>query len=150
MSSMHLLHCYMYEERMVAEAFPLYNLWNKEWGILFFQQTMSRNRCLEIMRFLRFDLHSTRSSCLQTNKFALFMDICNRFVDNNISCYKPGDNITIDERWFPTKSRCRFIQYMPNKPDKFGVKFWLRVEVESKYILNAIPHVGKEESRPST
>ena len=39
---------------------------------------------------------------------------------------------------------------MPNKPDKFGIKFWLAVDVESKYILNAILYLGKDESRPST
>ena len=43
-----------------------------------------------------------------------------------------------------------FTQYMPNKPDKFGIKFWLAVDEESKYILNAIPYLGKDESRPST
>ena len=96
---------------------------------------MSRNCCREIMRFLRFDLRSTRSARLQTDKFALITDIWNRFVDNSISCYKPGENITIDEQLFPTKSCCRFIQYMPNKPDKSGIKFWLAVDVESKYIL---------------
>ena len=111
---------------------------------------MSRNRCREIMRFLRFDLCSTRSARLQTDKFALISDIWNRFVDNSISCYKPGENITIDEQLFPTKSRCRFTQYMPNKPDKFGIKFWLAVDVESKYILNAIPYLGKDKSRPFT
>ena len=36
---------------------------------------------------------------------------------------------------------------MPNKPDKFGIKFWLAVDVDTKYILNAIPYLGKEESR---
>ena len=111
---------------------------------------MSRNRCREIMRFLRFDLCSTRSARLKTDKFALISDIWNRFVDNSISCYKFGENITIDEQLFPTKSRCRFTQYMPNKPDKFGIKFWLAVDVESKYILNAIPYLGKDESHPST
>ena len=126
-----------------GKNFPLYNFWNKEWGVSFFQQTMSRNRCREIMRFLRFDLRSTRSACLQTDKFALISDIWNRFVDNSISCYKPGENITIDEQLFPTKSCCRFTQYMPNKPDKFGIKFWLAVDVESKYILNAISYLGK-------
>ena len=39
---------------------------------------------------------------------------------------------------------------MPNKPNKFGIKFWLAVDVESKYILNAIPYLGKDESRPCT
>ena len=111
---------------------------------------MSRNRCHEIMRFLRFDLRSTRSARLQTDKFAFISNIWNRFVDNSISCYKPGENITIDEQLFPTKSRCRFTQYIPNKPDKFGIKFWLAVDVESKYILNAIPYLGKDELRPST
>ena len=45
-----------------GKNFPLYKFWNKEWGVSFFQQTMSRNRCREIMRFLRFDLRSTRSA----------------------------------------------------------------------------------------
>ena len=133
-----------------GKNFPLYNFWNREWGVAFFQQTMPRSRCREIMRFLRFDVRSTRSARLQTDKFALISDIWNRFVDNSISCYKPGDNITIDEQLFPTKSRCRFTQYMPNKPDKFGIKFWLAVDVESKYILNALPYLGKDELRPPT
>ena len=44
-----------------GKNFPLYNYWNKDWGVSFFQQTMPRNRCREIMRFLHcFDLPSTR------------------------------------------------------------------------------------------
>ena len=72
------------------------------------------------------------------------------FVENSICCYKPGENINIDEQLFPTKYRCKFIQYMPNKPVKFGIKFWLAFDVESKYILYAIPYLGKDDSRPST
>ena len=102
---------------------------------------MLRNRCREIIRFLRFDLRSTKSASWQTDKFALISDIW--FVDNSISCYQPGENITIYEKQLPTKSRCRFI----NKPDKFGMKFWLAVYVEFKYILNAIPYLGKDRSR---
>ena len=108
---------------------------------------MARNRFREILRFLRFDIRSTRSIRLQADKFALVSDLWNKFVDNCISSYKPGPNITIDEQLFPTKARCRFTQYMPNKPDKFGIKFWLAVDVDTKYILNAIPYLGKEESR---
>ena len=103
--------------------FPLYNFSNKERSVLFFQQTMWRNRCREIMRFLRFDLRSTRSARLQTDKFAVISDIWNRFADNSISFFKRGENITINDQVFPTKSHCRFTQYVPNKPDKFGIKF---------------------------
>ena len=108
-----------------------------EWGPSFFQQAMLRNHCRETMRFLHFDLRSTRPACLQTDKFALVSDIWNRFVGNSMSCYKPGKNIMIDEQLFPTKSLCRFTKYMPNKPDKFDIEFWLAVKVESKYIPNA-------------
>ena len=131
-----------------GKNFPLYNFWNEEWGVSFFQQAMSRNRCREVIRFLRFDLSSTKSARWQTDKFALISDIW--FAGSSISCYQPGENITIYEKLFPTKSRCRFIQYMPNKSDKFGMKFWLAVDVEFKYILNAIPYLGKDESCPST
>ena len=54
------------------------------------------------MSFLRFDLRSTRSARLQTDKFALISDYSNRFVDNSISCYEAGESITIDEQLFPT------------------------------------------------
>ena len=94
---------------------------NKEWGVSFFQQTTLKNLCREIMRFLCFDLRSTRSTRLQTDKFGLISDVWNRFVDNSISHYKPVENITIDEQLSLTKSCCRYTQYMPNKPDKFCI-----------------------------
>jgi hypothetical protein len=34
------------------------------------------------------------------------------------------------------------------KPDKFGIKFWLLCDVNTKYVLNAIPYLGKDDSRP--
>jgi uncharacterized ubiquitin-like protein YukD len=36
---------------------------------------------------------------------------------------------------------------MPNKPDKFGIKFWLASDVKSKYLINGFPYLGKDESR---
>ena len=56
----------------------------------------------------------------------------------------------MDKQLFPTKARCRFTQFMANKPDKFGIKFWIAVDLEPKYILNAIPCLGKDETRPGT
>ena len=39
---------------------------------------------------------------------------------------------------------------MTDKRDKFGIKFWLAVDVELKYISKAIPYLGKDEARPAT
>ena len=119
-------------------------------GEYFFPDTMGRNRFCEIMRFLRFDLRNTRLSRLQTNKFALISAIWDKFVENSIVCYKPGENSRVDEQLFPTKVHSRFTQFMANKQDKFGIKFWIPVDLESKYILNAIPYLGKDETRPGT
>lgn len=68
---------------------------------------------------------------------------------NYITCYKPtpGLMITVDEQLFPTKARCSFIHYIANKPDKFGMKFWLAADVDTKYMLNAAPYLGKDETR---
>nr|XP_012148086.1 PREDICTED: piggyBac transposable element-derived protein 4-like [Megachile rotundata] len=122
-------------------------LWNKKWGPPFFSNTMSRHDFTEIMRFIRFDDRNQRSQRLQTDKFAMISEVWNKFIDNSQNCYKPGPYITIDEQLFPTKARCRFTQYMPNKPDKFGIKFWLASDVRSKYIINGFPYLGKDESR---
>ena len=109
---------------------------------------MGRNSFMEILRFIRFDKKSERSKRLQNDKFALISEIWNKFIENSQACYKPGANITIDEQLFPTKARSRFIQYMPNKPDKFGIKFWLAADVNNKYVINGYPYLGKDDEQP--
>ncbi|XP_035204862.1 uncharacterized protein LOC118179809 [Stegodyphus dumicola] len=111
---------------------------------------MSRNQFREIMRYLRFsDVRSTRADRLATKKFALASVTWYKLMENCYLCYNPGPEITVDEQLLPCKSRCRFIQYMANKPDKFGIKFWLATDVKSKYVLNGYPYVGKDEERPT-
>ena len=111
---------------------------------------MTREKFKHILQFIRFDKRTERSRRLQSNKFALVSKIWDRFTENSQACYQPGQNITVDEQSFPSKAKCRFTQYMPNKPNKFGIKFWLASDVSSKYILNGFPYLGKDEQRPST
>lgn len=132
-----------------AKNLKLPYLWSEKWGPKFFSETMSRNKFAEILRLIRFDKKNERSQTLQTDKFALVSEVWNKFVENSQMCYKPGATITVDEQLFPTKTRCRFTQYMPNKPNKFGIKFWLASDVKSKYVVNAFPYLGKDEMRLS-
>jgi len=39
------------------------------------------------MRFIRFDKESEGSQSLQTNKFAVISEICDRFIENSQSYY---------------------------------------------------------------
>jgi hypothetical protein len=36
---------------------------------------------------------------------------------------------------------------MANKPDKFGIKFWMLVDNYTKYLCNVFPYWGKDELR---
>ena len=36
---------------------------------------------------------------------------------------------------------------MVSKPNKYGQKYWLAVDKDSKYIVNGFPYVGKDELR---
>ena len=132
-----------------AKGLSLKSLWSADWGLQFCLRTMARNRFTEIMKYLRFDLKSSRSERIQYDKFALASEIWDRFIINSATCYNPDENVTIDEQLFPTKARCRWTQYMANKPDKFGLKFWLAADVNSKYLVNGFPYLGKDDMRPA-
>ncbi|KAF2892416.1 hypothetical protein ILUMI_13754 [Ignelater luminosus] len=93
-------------------------------------------------------MKSSRSERLKPDKFALVSESWNKFIKNCLLCYKPGQDITVDEQLFPSKARCNFTQFMANKPDKFGIKFWMLADVKLKYMCNAFPYLGKDELRP--
>ena len=69
------------------------------------------------------------------------------FVENCQKAYISNVFITVDEQLLPCKARCKFIQFMAKKPGKFGLKFWMAVNVESKYFYNGFPYLGKNEAR---
>ena len=137
-----------YARGVLAKGQSVAHLWNVKWGPAYFRTIMSRDRYKEILKFIRFDLKSTRLERLKTDKFALFSTVWDKFIENCQSSYKPSGNITVDEQLFPTKARYPFTQYIPSKPDKFGVKFWLAVDVETNYCVNGFPYLGKDEHRP--
>ncbi|XP_036067671.1 piggyBac transposable element-derived protein 4-like [Oryzias melastigma] len=121
--------------------------WSKYFGIPEIMSTMSRDRYKELMRYLRFDIKDTRLERLQADKFAAISDIWGCFVQNCVQSYDPGNHITVDEQLFPTKVRCPFLQYIASKPDKFGIKFWIAADLNTKYMCNAIPYLGKDPNR---
>ena len=41
------------------------------------------------------------------------------------------------------------LSFRNNKPDKFGLKVWLAVDVENKYLFNGLLYLGKDDTRSS-
>ena len=124
---------------------PLPSFWEENYGRAIFRQTMSRNKFQEIMRYIRFDSKNTRRERRETDRFAAIRDVWYTVMTNLQRCYYPHENVTVDEQLFPCRSRCGFIQYMPQKPGKFGIKFWMLCDAETSYVLFADPYVGRQE-----
>jgi len=110
---------------------------------------MSKHRFEELMRFLRFDIRGTRAQRKVADRFCLVSELLAKFRENCIASYKPTANLTVDEMLYPCKVRCPFLQYMPSKLDKYGIKYWLICDAEKRYVLNIIPYLGKDEARPA-
>lgn len=118
-------------------------LWSEAHGRQVFAKTMSYTRFCEIKRMIRFDNENDREYRLIEDKLAPIREVLNHFVGNAQRAYRPSDQLTVDEQLFPYKGRCRFIQYMPSKPDKYGLKFFLLSDVANSYIYNLRMYTGK-------
>ncbi|CAF1503089.1 unnamed protein product [Rotaria sordida] len=109
-----------------------------------FKATMGRSRFEKIISCLRFDDKTTREERKKTDKFAAIREIWSDFEDNIKTCYVPGPYVTIDEQLLPFRGKCPFRQFIPKKPDKYGLKFWLCVDVQTYYVFNAFPYLGRQ------
>ena len=126
---------------------PIKSIWDKSWGFFLFNAIMPRWRFLRIIKFFRFDLKTEIRRNLEEKKFCLAYLLWNPFLENFQKAYDPNVNITIDKQLLFCTASCKFIQFMPNKPDKFGIKFWMAVDVESKYLYNGFSYLGKDWTR---
>ena len=45
----------------------------------------------------------------------------------------------------PFRGRCSFLQYMPSKPGKYGLKLFWICDAENAYPLRCLPYLGKED-----
>ena len=96
---------------------------------------------------MRFDNCSTRCERRQKYKFCLLLETWNNFIKNCKKCYVPSFDLTIEKQLFLCKTRCLFIQYIPKRPEKFGIKFGLLLDISSKYLCNGKSYLGKDLTR---
>ena len=59
--------------------------------------------------------------------------------------YKPGCEISIDEAMVKFKGRIGFLQYLPMKPVKRGIKVWMASEPVHGYTLQCVVYTGKND-----
>ena len=60
--------------------------------------------------------------------------------------YNPGKNQTVDEAVIGFKGRLSFVQYLPAKPIKCGMKVWMRCNSESAYLHEFDVYLGHQQN----
>ena len=73
--------------------------------------------------------------------------MCEQFVENCRKCYVVSAFVIVDEQLIPFRGRCSFKQYMPSKPDKYGMKLFLLCDCLTGYTFNGKPYLGRQENQ---
>lgn len=109
---------------------------------------MGYKRFLFLTNTMRFDDKATRDDQKQFGKLAPIRSILNSFLNNCIISYSASQFVTIDEMLYRFRGRCSFVQYIPNKPAKYGMKRFALCDAKTCYCSNFEVYCGKQPDRP--
>lgn len=117
-------------------------------GIQIAKAVMSYKRFLFITRCLRFDDKNIRVARREVDKLAAIRDFSQAFVNNCKSAFNFCEYTTIDEMLHPFRGRYSFIQYIPSKPAKYGIKMFALCDAKSFYTSDLEIYCGKQPDGP--
>ena len=117
-------------------------------GIEIARAVMSYKTLLFITGCLRFDDKNTRGKRRKVDKLAAIREFFQAFVNNCKLSFNLSEYTTIDEMLHPFRGRCSFIQYIPSKLAKYGVKMFALCDAKSFYTSNLEIYCGKQPDGP--
>lgn len=124
----------------------MHSLFDARFGRPIFRSIMSEDTFHIITRALRFDDAISRRQMRSRDKFAPIRDLWNSWEVLLPKLYNCHENVTIDEQLVAFRGRCAFRQYMPSKPARYGIKFWLTVDSKTGYVWKIQPYLGKAQN----
>ncbi len=132
----------------------VHDYWSTEevTALPWFRSIMSRTRFYQITRFLHLaDNQAARDAGLdKEDKLYKLRPLLDAIGE---ACEKhkyPNQPVSIDESMIGTKCRIGFLQYLPKKPTKWGVKVWVMADAHSGYVHKFQIYTGREESTNAT
>ena len=125
--------------------------WSTNWmmGMPGFRSLMARDRFFAILRFLHLCDNSVAVRRGQPGHDRAFKirPMITSLVLTWQAAYRIGRSVSIDECMVPFKGRVSTLQYMPKKPNKWGLKGWVLASSDSGYAYNWMLYNGKEDDR---
>lgn len=121
----------------------LRQLWSIEDGRPIFNKNMARNRFEQITRVLRFDDAIRRRENRQSDKLAPIRSLFQSWEATLQDSLVPDENVTVDEQLLTYRGRVPFKQYIPSKPGKYGIKFWMLCDSKTSYVYRLQVYTGR-------
>lgn len=124
-------------------------LWESDGtGMILLRALFSYKRFRFLLRALRFDNLHTREERKQNDKLAPIRYFHDSFVNNCMTHFNLSEYVTIDEMLHAFRGRCSFVQYIPNKPAKYGLKIYALCDAKTFYTFNFEIYCGKQVPGP--
>lgn len=125
------------------------DLWKTDGtSVELYRLTMSLFRFKFLLRHIRFDDKSTRDARKQIDKLAPIRDLFEEFVSKCKEIYSISEYATIDEKLEAFRGRCGFKQYIPSKPNRYGIKIFALADSKTYYCSNLEVYVGTQPEGP--
>lgn len=106
----------------------------------FIPKIFTRDRFLMIYRYLHFNDNETVTEGRMRKIAPIIKMLKSKFSSTII----PSQNLCIDESLILFKGRLAFKQFIPSKRSRFGVKLFVLVDCNTKFILDFIFYLGAE------
>lgn len=109
-----------------------------------FRCVMSKDRFAVLLSCLRFDNSETRLERRKNYPTAPISYIFEQIIENCKNAYSVGQTVCVDEMLVSFRGRCKFKMYLPNKPDKYGLKLMCLTDARNGYLFNSYIYCGKD------
>lgn len=105
-----------------------------------FSEKLSRNRYLQILRYLHFSDNNEVSNHPLKKIKPVIDHLKNKFSNTIIA----GKRLCIDESLVLWKGRLKFKQFLPLKRNRFGIKLFKLVDCDTGFLLDFIVYTGSD------
>ena len=122
--------------------------WSTKWPFMInnFTSLTSSRRFELILRFFHLNNSQTQPHRGQPgfDKLYKIRPLLDLILSSFQKSYTPSQFLSLDESMISFKGRLSFLQYLPKKPHKWGMKAWVLADAANSYTWNWKLYAGKE------
>ncbi|XP_045105050.1 piggyBac transposable element-derived protein 4-like [Portunus trituberculatus] len=121
----------------------LKDYWSKDYLLTtpVFGRHMSRDRYFDILSYLHF---STSIGPQPNDRLYKIRPILSMLLEKIRMFFLPFQKVLVDESLVLFRGRLSFIQYIPSKRHRFGIKFFVICDCKTGYVLDFVVYTGTD------